>query len=122
MKVAVFGSYDWSDYMDLARNITLLIQESHKVGHSNIVFVHGGKNGAENMVTEYIGKTEKFLRQKGFKIKESLFRGRAKLQDVHIIESGIDYAIVFSTGDRRTISAKKLLEAYQVPFMMVEKA
>jgi hypothetical protein len=122
MRVAVFGSYDWSNYMDLVRSLTIFIQESHGVGLDHVIFIHSGKVGAENMITEYIGKTERFLRQKGFKIKESLFRSKTKLQDIDIIESGIDYAIVFTTGDKRTLSAKKLLEAYGIPFRIVQEA
>ena len=120
MKVAVFGSYDWSDYMDLARNITLLIQESHKVGHSNIVFVHGGKNGAENMVTEYIGKTEKFLRQKGYKIKEELIRDRSSFSDVTLIESTPDFALVFGMSTRNK-QALSLLETYGIPHRYIKE-
>ena len=70
MKVGVFGSHEWDNYMDLVRSMTIFIQESHEIGHDQIVFMHSGKSGAENMLTEYIGKTEKFLKEKNFKIKE----------------------------------------------------
>lgn len=122
MRVGIFGSSDWDNYMDLVRSMTIFIQESHELGHDQLVLVHGGKRGAENMLTEYIGKTEKFLKQKGFKIKEDLFRTQSKAVDVDMIESGLDFAIVFSTGDKRTYSSKKLLEAYGVPYRIVENA
>jgi hypothetical protein len=122
MRVGIFGSNEWDNYMDLVRTMTIFIQESHDLGHDNVVFIHGGKFGAENMITEYIGKTQKFLKQKGFKIKEDVFRGRSKISDVAMIEAGLDFAIVFSTGDRRTYSSKKLLEAYEVPYRLVESA
>ena len=122
MRVAVFGSYDWDSYNDFIRSMTVFIQDVHELGHDNVIFVHSGKTGAENMVTEYINKTEKFLRQKDFKVKEEFFRGRAKFANVEIIESGIDYALVFSTQDKRAVGCKKLLEAYNIPFAVYESA
>jgi hypothetical protein len=122
MKVAIFGSYDWNNYMDLVRSMTLFIQESHEIGHDNVVFIHSGKSGAENMLTEYLGKTEKFLKQKNFKVKENLFREKSNIADLKIIESGIDFALIFSTKDKRTYSAKKLLEAYGIPYRIIESA
>jgi hypothetical protein len=122
MKVAIFGSYDWNNYMDLVRSMTLFIQESHEIGHDNVVFIHSGKSGAENMLTEYLGKTEKFLKQKNFKVKENLFREKSNIADLKIIESGIDFALIFSTKDKRTYSAKKLLEAYEIPYRIIESA
>jgi hypothetical protein len=122
MRVAVFGSKNWKNYPDLMRHLTILIQESAELGHDKIVFVHGGRLGAENMITEYVGKTEKFLRQKNFKIKEELFRDKTDLSDVRLIESGIDFALIFSTNDKRSFSCKKLLEAYNVPARILEYA
>lgn len=122
MRVGIFGSSEWDNYMELVRGMTIFIQESHEIGHDSIVFIHGGKHGAENMLTEYIGKTQKFLKQKNFKIKEDLFRDRSKISDVKMIESGLDFAIIFSTGDKRTYSSKKLLEAYGIPYRFIESA
>lgn len=121
MRVAVFGSNEWDNYNDIVRSLTILIQESHELGHTEIIFVHSGNRGAENMVTEYIGKTEKFLRQKNFKIKEELFRDRTGINNINIVESGIEFALIFSTGDRKTYSCKKILEAYDIPFRLIEK-
>lgn len=120
MRVAVFGSNEWENYSDIVRNLTVFIQDSYELGHTEIIFVHSGKQGAENMITEYIGKTEKFLRQKKFKIKEELFRDRSKIADIKIIESGIEFGLVFSTRDSRTYKAKKALEAYNIPFRIIE--
>jgi hypothetical protein len=120
MRVAVFGSKDWTDYPDLMRQLTIFIQDAVSLEHKEITLVHTGKQGAEDMVTEYIGKTEKFLRQKGFRLKEELFRGDKNLADLKIIESGIGYAILFSTKDKRTISCSKLLQAYEIPHKVVE--
>ena len=120
MRVAIFGSYDWNDYNSFIREMTLFIQDAHDLGHRQILFVHGGKAGAENMITEYIGKTQKFLRQKDFKLKEELFKKRNNFLEVDIIESGIDYAIIFSTKDKKTYKSKQILEAYGMPFKIVE--
>jgi hypothetical protein len=123
MRTAVFGSKGWSDYADLVRQLTVFIQDSHAVGHNNITFVHTGLKGAETMITEYIGKTEKFLRQKDFKIKEELMRNKTSIvNDLDIIESGLDFALIFSDGCKRTLSCLKLLKEYNIPYRVIESA
>lgn len=121
MKVGVFGSKDWVDYPDLMRNMTVFIQDAHELGHDNIILVHTGINGAENMITEYIGKTEKFLRQKKFKLKEELIRGKSQIiNDMNVVESGLEYSLVFSTGCNRTKSILKILKEYSIPYLLIE--
>ena len=123
MRVGIFGSKTWSDYMDLVRHITLFIEQSHHLGHENIIFVHTAQQGAENMVTEYIGKTERFLKQKQFRIKEEIKRNRGKAVDYFdVIESGIEYAIIFHDGDKRTQNIPNILKEYNIPFNMIKKA
>ena len=122
MRVAVFGSFDWKNYNDFMRYMTVFIQDAYETGHEKIVFVHAGKKGADNMITEYIGKTEKMLRHNKFIVKEELIMGRDQLTDVSIIESGIEFALVFSTKDKRTSACKKILEAYEIPFRIMESA
>jgi len=117
MKVLVFGSKDWEDYNDLIRQVTLLI-EDNKVYYpqdKEFLFVHKGLKGAENMITEYIGKTERFLAQKGYKIKEQLIRDKSPLADVAMIESEPSIALVFGecARNKQVIS---LLEAYNIPY------
>jgi hypothetical protein len=120
MRVGVFGSYDWDNYNEVIRQLTLFIQEAAQLEHENIVFVHSGKRGAENMITEYIGKTEKFLRQKNFRLKEELMTKNGKLNDHSIIDSGIEYALIFSTKDKRTYGCKNMLDAYNIPYLNIE--
>jgi hypothetical protein len=122
MKVLVFGSKDWSDYMELIRQITVLIDDRkhYYPDDKEYVFVHTGMRGAENMVTEYIGKTEKFLRQKGYKIKEELIRNKESFSDVSLIEEGADFALVFGTSDRNK-SCTKLLEVYEIPYRFIKE-
>jgi len=117
MRVLVFGSKDWRDYNDLIRQLTILIDDRKHFypEDKEYIFIHTGLKGAENMVTEYIGKTEKFLRQKGYKIKEELIRDKSSFSDVTLIESIPDFALVFgeSTRNRQCV---KLLEAMGVPY------
>jgi hypothetical protein len=123
MKVGVFGSKDWTNYSDLMRNMTVFIQEAHELGHDNILLVHTGLKGAENMITEYVGKTEKFLKQKDFKLKEELHRGQSPIiNDMAVVESGLEYSIVFSTGCARTKSSMKVLKEYGIPYRLIENA
>jgi hypothetical protein len=117
MRVLVFGSKDWQDYNDLIRQLTILIDDRKHFypEDKEYIFVHTGLKGAENMVTEYIGKTEKFLRQKGYKIKEQLIRDKASFSDVTLIESMPDFALVFGECPRNK-QCIKLLEAMGVPY------
>lgn len=122
MKVAIFGSQDWDDYNYLMRILTVFIQESHELGHEELTFVHSGRRGAEMMIIEYTDKVKRMLRQNGFKIKEELFKDRSNLADINLIESGIDFALVFSTKDGRTHRSKKALDAYGIPHRIIESA
>jgi len=122
MRVIVFGSKDWEDYNDLIRQLTLLIEDNKHFypDDKEYVFVHKGLKGAENMVTEYIGKTEKFLRQKGYKIKEELVRDKSSFSDVTMIESDPSIALVFGDSSRNR-QCLKLLEAMEVPYRFFSK-
>jgi hypothetical protein len=123
MRVGIFGSKDWDNYSDIVRSLTVFIQEAHELGHDNITFVHTGSLGAENMITEYIGKTRRFLYEKNFKIREELIKNQTQvMKDVGAIESGLEFAIVFSTKCKRTLSCQRVLKEYQVPYRVVESA
>ena len=117
MRTLVFGSKDWTDYNDLIRQVTLLLEDCKHLfpDEKEYVFVHKGLKGAENMVTEYIGKTEKFLRQKGYKIKEEIVRGKSSFSDVTMIESSPNIALVFGESPRNK-QAISLLETYGIPY------
>ena len=119
IRVAVFLSKDWKNYPDFMRYITVFIQDSHESGHDGIIFVHSGKRGPEDMISEYVGKTEKMLRQNNFKLKEDIIYGGSNT-NVKIIESNIDYALVFSTGCKKTKSCIQILDAYNIPFRVYE--
>lgn len=121
MKVIVFGSKEWTDYNELIRQVTLLIEDAkHYYPDDNeCLFVHKGMRGAENMITEYIGKTEKFLRQKGYKIKEEIIRDKSSYSDVTMIESNPGIALVFGDSPRNK-QCIKLLEALNVPYRYIK--
>ena len=121
MRVGVFGSKDWANYTELMRVLTVVIQDAKDAGENEVVFVHAPNRGADDMVTEYVGKVEKFLRQKDFKVKEHIIRKEGPaLTDMAIIESGISEAIIFTTGCRRTRSVDKILEEYGIPTTIVK--
>lgn len=117
MKVLVFGSKDWVDYNDLIRQVTLLIEDNkaYYPDDKDFLFVHKGLQGAENMITEYIGKTEKFLAQKGYRIKEQLIKDKSSLSDVNMIESEPSIALIFGDCPRNK-QAMSLLKAYNIPY------
>lgn len=121
MRVLVFGSKDWTDYNELIRQVTVLIDDRkhYYPDDKEYIFIHTGLRGAENMITEYIGKTEKFLRQKGYKIKEELIRDKSSFSDVTLIESNPDFALVFGESPRNK-QCLNLLESYSVPFRSIK--
>ena len=122
MRVLVFGAKDFHDYNELIRQVTVLLDDRKHFypEDKEYTFVHTGMRGAENMITEYIGKTEKFLKQKGYKIKEELVRDKSSFSDVTMIESTPDFALVFGMSERNR-SCVKLLEAYDVPYRSIKE-
>lgn len=105
----------------MIRQLTVLIDDRKHFypEDKEYIFVHTGLRGSENMVTEYIGKTEKFLRQKGYRIKEELIRRNQGITDVHLIESNPDFALVFGDSPRNR-TCLNLLEIYSVPHRHIE--
>jgi hypothetical protein len=121
MKVLVFGSKEWQDYMELVRQVTVLIDDRKHFypEDKEYLFVHKGMRGAENMITEYIGKVEKMIKQNGYRIKEELIRDKGSLSDANMIESAPDFALVFGESSRNKMCIN-LLEAYGIPFRHVK--
>lgn len=117
MRVLVFGDKDWSDYNDLMRQMTVLLEDCKQLypDDKEFVFVHKGQRGAENMVTEYIGKVEKLLKQKGYRIKEEIVRDKSSYSDVNMIESEPNIALLFGNSPRIK-TCLSLLESYGVPY------
>jgi hypothetical protein len=121
MKVLVFGSKDYEDYNEFMRQITVLIDDRKHFypEDKEYLFVHKGQRGAENMVTEYIGKVEKLIRQNGYKIKEEIVRDKSSFSDVTMIESLPDFALVFGESSRNT-SCLDLLRSFNVPYRHIK--
>jgi hypothetical protein len=122
MRVLVFGDKNWKDYNELIRQVSVLLDDRKHFypEDKDYVFIHKGLQGAENMITEYIGKTEKFLRQKGYRIKEELIRDKSSFSDVTMIESQPDFALVFGISPRNK-SCIELLESFMVPYKHVKE-
>lgn len=127
MRIAVAGSKNWSNYNELIRQLTLIIEDHarERPEDKHIVFVHTGSIGAENMVTEYCGKVYSYLKQKGYHVKDQVFRprgidGRIVNKDVELLESDIDRAVVFiAAPSKRVSSFARLAEAYEIPTTIV---
>jgi len=126
MRIIVVGGKDWNNYPEIMRQLTVILEDMKYYEDKNLVLVHTASKGAEDMITEYIGKVQKFLRQKGISIKEEIFRNFKDIprstNDYNMIEKGADYALVFRTeSDKRTIYCKKLLEEFQIPFREIKQ-
>jgi hypothetical protein len=122
MRVVVFGSKEWTDYNELIRQVTVLIDDRKHFypEDKEYIFIHTGLRGAENMITEYIGKTEKFLRQKGYRIKEELIKDKSASSDLKLVESMPDFALIFGESSRNS-ACLKMLEMYSIPFRKIKE-
>jgi hypothetical protein len=107
--------------MELVRQVTVLIDDRKHFypEDKEYLFVHKGMRGAENMITEYIGKVEKMIKQNGYRIKEELIRDKGSLSDANMIESAPDFALVFGESSRNKMCIN-LLEAYGIPFRHIK--
>lgn len=130
MKVLVFGSPNWINYNELVRQLTLVVEDAKNTrpDDKKILFVHTGRNGAETMVTEWIGKIEKFMRQKEYSIKEELVRSKSvkdidKLTaDYDMIKAGADLALVFiRSSDKRGEYCARITEEFNIPTKIVRE-
>jgi hypothetical protein len=124
MRVLVVGSKDWSNYSEIMRQFTLLLEDLKYNEEKSITFVHGGNQGAENMVSEYVGKIEKFMRQKGYSIKEELFKNfqqkNKSINDYNMMQSDVDFALVFDTKNcKRAHYCIKILQELEIPTTVI---
>lgn len=131
MRILIVGSKNWINYDELIRNVTVVIEDlTHKNPDDNkIVFVHTGISGAENMITEYIGKIEKYMKQKGFSVKEELVRNKYSgssmdkvTSDYDMISSNIDYALVFIRQScKRSEYCLRLIKEMSIPVKLIKE-
>jgi len=122
MRALIFGDKEWTDYNDLIRQVTILLEDNkhHYPEDKEFIFVHKGQRGAENMITEYIGKVEKLIKQNGYKIKEELIRDKGSLSDLKMIESEPTIALIFGDSPRNK-QCMKLLDLYGIPYRYFSK-
>ena len=120
MKVLVFGNKEWSDYNEFMRQMTVLLDDRKhwNPDDKEYIFIHQGGIGAENMVTEYVGKVHKLLKSNGYKIKEELIRDRSEGIEESLILSDIDFALVFGKS-YRTNKCVAYLELYGIPYRFI---
>jgi hypothetical protein len=131
MKILIVGSKNWINYNEFIRNVTIAIEDAANdfPDDKRIVFVHTGTQGAENMTSEYVGKVEKFMRQKGYSVKEELFRKKYSgnnvdkiTSDYDMITSGIDAALVFiRSSDRRAEYCTRILKEFDIPTKIIKE-
>lgn len=124
MKIAVIGSKEWEDYHTLMRKLTIELEDwALKYDTTDkLSFVHTGSRGAENMVTEWVGKVEKLLKQNGRNITEYIFRAKPEQnRDYELLNSGIDKVLIFQKeGCKRTPAFAKLAQAHNIPVTVVK--
>lgn len=126
MKIGVIGSRSWEDYQTLIRKLTVEI-EDWKLANpedNRIMFIHYGNSGAENMVTEYVGKVEDYMRQKRVFVNDKIFRFYSKDQfakDFELINSDIDKLLIFAKEPcARSKNAATIAETLEVPYTYIK--
>jgi len=125
MRVIVIGSKDWSNYSEVMRQITVLLEDVKYYEENSLTLVHTASKGAEDMVTEYVGKVHKFLKQKGFSIREEIFRNSMdtpkSTNDYNMISLGADFALIFRTDDdKRASYCEKILTEFEIPVRVIK--
>ena len=131
MKIAVAGSKNWSNYNELMRQLTLIIEDQARLNPDDdkITFIHSGAVGAEDMITEYVGKVSSYMKQKGYIVKDEVFRpnntesipGYRSSRDNALLEQNVDKAIVFIKDScKRTEAFARLAKAHEIPTIIVK--
>lgn len=129
MRVLVSGSRNWVDYNEIMRKMTVILDEwvSESPDDKRITFVHAASSPAENMITEYIGKVERLLRQKGYQINEQLVRSKPEASYSQagtlfdLANLNIDKTVVFIRDScKRTQSLANISSAMGIPTDIVK--
>lgn len=129
MRVFVAGSRNWVDYNEIMRKMTVILDEwvSSDPSDKKITFIHTASSPAENMVTEYIGKVEKLIRQKDYSISEQIIRprrgeqwqGRISIDDIS--ELNLDRSVMFIRDScKKTQSIASMTSAMGIPTDIVK--
>lgn len=128
MRILVGGSRNWVDYNEIMRKMTVILDQwvSTNPSQKKITFVHTASSPAENMVTEYIGKVERLLKQKGYSIDEQLFRPKkfsdnSAVQMYDLASLNIDKAVFFIRDScKKTTSLANISSAMEIPTEIVK--
>lgn len=128
MRVLIAGSRNWVDYNEIMRKMTVILEELVSAGNDNqIIFIHSASSPAENMITEYIGKVERLVKQKGYLIKEQLIRpskgeqwqGRISVDDISKLN--LDKAIMFIRDScKKTQNVANITSAMGIPTEIIK--
>lgn len=127
MKLVVIGSRDWDDYNTLMRKMTIEIEDWRitRPEDTRMVVMHvGTRTGIEDMISEYVGKIENLLRQKGVHISEKILRfssTKVSDKDFQMLNDGVDKVLIFQKGScQRSINAARIAEAVGIPTTIVK--
>lgn len=127
MKLVVIGSKDWDDYNTLMRKMTIEIEDWRLASpeDTKLSVMHiGTRTGVEDMISEYVGKIEDLLRQKGIQISERIMRfssPKISDKDFEMLNDGVDKVIIFQKGSCiRSINAARIAEAVGIPTTIVK--
>jgi len=125
MKVLIGGSRNWVDYNHVVRKMTILLEDwvRNSPDDRRIIFVHSASTPAENMVTEYIGKVDKLLKQKGYHIDEKIVNNNKPISENIFSSSNldIDKAIFFIRDScKKTQSIANISSAIGIPTEIVK--
>jgi hypothetical protein len=125
MKVLIGGSRNWVDYNHIVRKMTILLEDwvRNNPEDKRIIFIHSASTPAENMVTEYIGKVDKLLKQKGYHIDEKIVKNNKPISENIFTSSNldIDKAIFFIRDScKKTQSIANISSAIGIPTEIVK--
>ena len=124
MRILVAGSRNWVDYNEIMRKMTVILDEwvSSDPSDRKITFVHTASSPAENMITEYVGKVERLIRQKGYEIDEQLLRpkhgdsweNKMSIEDVSNLN--LDKSVMFIRDScKKTQNTANIISAMGIP-------
>lgn len=122
MKIAVVGSNNWEDYNTLIRKLSIEIEDWIRFypDDNKLIFVHGGTVGAENMVTEFVGKIQSLAKQNGKSIIDTVFYSNNNKYS-ELANSGVDKAIIFHKYPcKKTSTFANIVQELNIPTIFVK--
>ena len=123
MKIAVVGSREWEDYNTLIRKLSIEIEDWIRFypDDNKLIFVHGGARGAENMVTEFVGKIQSLAKQNKKTITDKVFYSESSDRYAEIAMSDIDRAVIFQKIPcGKTTKFANIVQEMEIPTVIVK--